>query len=223
MKQEIFQSQDLDAFRQTGTLFFESDSNRPYLVQRVIILFSNPSFSSTDLAIKLNHLSLQNIPLIFLAKIKNVDRRQALASQIMLLEKLISSSGSYNETFILDHGSLSKELETIWREGDLVICMEDTSKKGRLFPKESMGEKISMSLHLPVLVLQETLGDHPSAIMNFLKQLAIWVSNLVAIILFALLQIKISQGMTGGAGQIVLLLSVAVECMVIWQINEFLG
>ena len=139
---------------------------------------------------------------------------------LALLESIARSPLLHVQTRLVTGKPWLEVVQEIWRDGDLIICLDDHMAQQFLVWPVSLGRKIFTGLNVPVLILQDIHTWSRSPFQNFIHEISAWVSFTGTIFLFALLQIQIDHFVGGWLGRVVLCLTVIVEFFLIWKINQ---
>ncbi|MBN1665495.1 MAG: hypothetical protein JW862_00335 [Anaerolineales bacterium] len=212
---------DYGTFRRPFTQLLLPENKPVAAVKRFIILVPAESFSVSDFLFQVNQYTPPGMTLLFVTSVTDPDQEMVARRQMILMENIIRSPSLQVHSRIVYNQSWSKAIKEIWREGDLIICLEDHQDWQFLFTMTSLGRKIFSAFHVPVLIHQGIhLWERPPYLKT-LREIAAWFSFIATISLFSFLQITVNQSLADWPGRLFLCLTLIVEFFLIWKINEF--
>ncbi|MEM5773456.1 MAG: hypothetical protein AAGU05_00535 [Anaerolineaceae bacterium] len=212
---------EFERFRRPGTQLLLPANMTAAGVKRFVILMPAESFSVVDFMFRVNQYTPPGMALLFVTRVANPDQEMVARHQLILVENMIRSPLIQVQSQIAVHQPWMKIIKEIWREGDLIICLEAHQDPRFLFQMTSLGRKIFSAYQFPVLLHQGIpLWDRP-AHQKTLREILAWLLFLGTIGLFSYLQVQVDQSIHDWVGQLLLCITLVVEFFLILKINEF--
>ncbi len=221
IKQEMFPSRYYDKFIRPGNLLMLPEAFQATAVKRFIILVPAESFPTSNLSFNIGRYTLPGMSLLFLAMVTDPDQELTIHRQLAFLVNTARSPILQVGSRLVTNGTWIEAVKEVWREGDLIICLEDHKVRQYLVQSIGLGRKIFATLHVPILILQDIHILSQSSFQNAVREVVSWLLFILTILFFTLLQIQIDQANTGWQGNVLLCLTLIMEYYVIWKINAF--
>ena len=223
INQEVVASPFYEQFKRPGAQCLLPKAFQAKAVHRFVILVPNGSFSISNLSFTIGQFTLPGTSLLFVAKPTEPDQELTICRQLALLVNMADFPGLQVRSRVIKNGSWQEAVKEIWREGDLIICLEDHKVRQNLLGSIPLGREIFSTQQVPVLILQDIHILGQSAFQKVVREIVTWALFLGIILLFSMLQIQIDHANSGWQWSVLECMTVIVEIYVIWKINEFLA
>jgi hypothetical protein len=190
--------------------------------QRLVVTVPNGEFSAQALARKLGMVGLSaKKKILFLGLASSPPMDSLLRRRMAALSAYTRSPNRETDYRLVFRANWLGALDEVLQDGDQVVCLENHFVAGRFFRNVRLAQLLTSSLRVPVCVVHGiTLYPDRQARSEAVREFLVWVSNLLTIILFLIVQIRCTQAYPGGLGTILGTISMGVEMGVILLINS---
>jgi hypothetical protein len=197
------------------------DGKRLTASKRLVVLVPPGEFEEREFALKVGRIGQwgrKDILLVGLASEPIQDSR--LRRRMATLASFLRTPHIETSYTLLYRENWLQALRELLNDDDRVICLENHNTTGRLFRQVSLAQTLASKLAIPVCVMQGLRfevdeGSRWAAVREFL----VWVSMLLTLVLFLLLQIRIQQVVPGTLGLMFELISIVIEVLIILRIS----
>ncbi len=195
----------------TGALLIPADQPLPP-ARRLVVLVPNVDVDEPELATRIWSLaSPRGLEVLFLSIFRSPETELLARRRLTLLAAITRDDWAHVETRLDLEGDWMCAVRRIWEPGDLVVCHAEQVLTGWGLRRRSLAKTIGSALNTPVYVLSGFYPELPTEQPNWLARLQAWLPPLVILVIFFMLQVRITQGMTGWVQTALLCLSVIVE------------
>jgi hypothetical protein len=195
----------------TGALLIPADQPLPP-AHRLVVLVPNVDVDESELAARIWSLaSPRGLEVLFLSIFRSPETELRARRRLTLLAAITRDDWAHIETRLDLEGDWMRAVRHIWEPGDLVVCHAEQVLTGWGLRRRSLAKTIGSALNTPVYVLSGFYPELPTEQPNWLARLQAWLPPLVILVIFFMLQVRITQGMTGWVQTALLCLSVIVE------------
>ncbi|MBF8281887.1 MAG: hypothetical protein HW378_802, partial [Anaerolineales bacterium] len=141
---------------------------------------------------------------------------------LTLLAAITQDDWTHVETRVEPGGNWIQIVRRIWEPGDLIVCHAEQMLSGWSVGRRPLAKAIVSALNNPVYILSGFYPGLPTEQPKWLARLLAWLPALALLVIFFLLQVRITQATRGWIQTALLCLSVIVEFGLIGAWEHFL-
>jgi hypothetical protein len=222
MPQEVVTALSPGRFALPNTVFLLPKSFQFSAINRLLILVPPESFSTAQLSSMISRYTLTGTSILFVSLATNPDQLFLAQHHLTLLENSARSPFFEVGSQLFTNGTWLQIVKEIFREGDLILCLQDHKYHKPFSRSVPLGEKISQEFNLPVLIQQDVEIWSQNSSERAAHGVVSLILTLVVILLFTGLQIQINQSIIGWIGWVLFWLVLIVEFVLILILNKAL-
>jgi hypothetical protein len=200
--------------------------DRPPLepTRRLVVLIPEGDVDEGMLARKVARLAAAAaLQLLFLGLSPDHESLPYLRRRLARLATLTAQGQGRASSNVIIGENWYQAANEVLRAGDLLVCFARHQVSFRIFGRRRLGELLSTSLSVPVLLL-DGLHVGPSPYQwKWIQESFAWFVSIVLMGAFAGIQMWIERVSVTPSSTILLCLSVLIECLLIFKVNEWIG
>lgn len=205
-----------------GALLIPGDQPLPP-ARRLVVLVPDTDVDESELATRIWSLaSPRGLAVLYLGMIRDVRAESLTRRRLITLAAITRDDWAHVETRLELEGNWIQIVRRIWEPGDLIICHAEQALSGWSLNRKSLAQSLVAALNTPVYVLSGFYAGLPTEQPRWLARLLAWLPPLVILVIFFMLQVRITRGTTGWVQTALLCLSVIVEFGLIGAWEHFL-
>ena len=206
-----------------GVLLISADEPLPP-ARRLIVLVPDMDVDESGLAARIWALaSPHGLEVLFLGTLREEQNEFRARRRLATLAAITRDNQVQVEFTVMAHSHWVRAVQGIWRPGDLVVCHAEQTAAARGWRHQPLSQALITALDAPVCILSGFYPKLPSERPNWLVQILAWLPPLAIIVVFFILQVRITQGTAGWVQTALLCLSVFAEFGLIAAWEHFLG
>lgn len=205
-----------------GALLIPGDQPLPP-ARRLVVLVPDTDVDESELATRIWSLaSPRGLAVLYLGMIRDGRAESLTRRRLITLAAITRDDWAHVETRLEPEGNWIQIVRHIWEPGDLIVCHAEQALSGWSLKRKSLAQSLAAALNTPVYVLSGFYPGLPTEQPRWLARLLSWLPPLVLLVLFFMLQVRITWGTTGWIQTALLCLSVIVEFGLIGTWEHFL-
>ena len=205
-----------------GALLIPADQPLPP-ARRLVVLVPNVDVDEAELATRIWSLASPRwLEVLFLSIFRSPETESLARRRLTLLAAITSDDRTHVETRLEPGGNWIQIVRRHWQPGDLIVCHAEQMLSGWSGGRRSLAKAIVSALNNPVYVLSGFYPELPTERPKWLARLLAWLPAFALLVIFFMLQVRITQGTTGWVQTALLCLSVIVEFGLIGAWEHFL-
>lgn len=191
--------------------------------KRLVVLVPRGDISENALARRIWQLaSTSGLGVLYLALSPDHEQIPYYRRRLADLAMMTSNDKLHAYTHVSDERDWFNVVRQILQPGDVLVCMANHMVSQNLVQRYRLGEELVRIGKAPVYMLGGMkIGPTPEWEFAY-KEVAAWISSLLVIIAFFVLQASIDHSTSGQLSTILIILSIAAEFVLIFKVNDLI-
>ena len=208
------------AISKTQNLAEEAGASDSSPVRRLVVLVPPDAFDEQALAMRIRTLSEPDeIPVLWLALASGSEDDHKMRHLLKYLQSVVSNiwvASGYKLDY--DHNWI-EAIQSIWKNGDRLVCLEGHMVRGPLFTWQSIERKLAKKNGLIVHVISGLDLKRRTPWLDFWREIIVWALAICIIGVFFYIQVYLDQNIPEVPKKILIALSILVELGLIAKVG----
>jgi hypothetical protein len=189
-------------------------------IQRLVVIVPAGELDERRLGLETGKIAIPGrTSILFLALASDPEGDSTLRRRLVALTSFVGDWRIRTSTRLAFCENWTQAVREVWREGDLLVCIESHRTPALFFRRREIGPYLVSALGVPVCVLTDIPVGKEARAWGRWREVMIWVSAIGVMILFGFLQAFIEKATQDPMSTSLLILSVVVEVLVLWKLN----
>jgi hypothetical protein len=205
-----------------GALLIPADQPLPP-ARRLIVLVPEVDVDEPELARRIWSLaSPRGLEVVYVGMVQDALAESLARRRLATLAAITRDDWAHVETRLEPEGQWVQIVRRMWKPGDLIVCHAEQALSGWSLNRTSLAQSLVAALNTPVYVLSGFYPGLPTQQSKSLARLLAWLPPLALLVIFLLVQVRVTQATRGWIQTVLLCLSAIVEFGLIGAWEHFL-